>query len=178
MDHFDAAQEALQDAWGEVKFREGSNAATLADLGLAPDILTEEYTQTAPANLPEEQREIVVEELGHLEMTRIQRQLLLKAITDQWVEYLTKVEALRVSIGLEAYAQRDPLVQYRRQASEMFQLLLGDIRSQVVSRVFAYQPRRWNAQPLGTVVEATSTSKETPAAKPEKKKKRRRRKRK
>jgi preprotein translocase subunit SecA len=177
MDHFDAAQEALQNAWGEMKFREGSNAATLADLGLAPDILTEEYAQTTPANLPEEQREIVVDELGHLEMTRIQRQLLLRAITDQWVEYLTKVEALRVSIGLEAYAQRDPLVQYRRQASEMFQLLLGDIRSQVVSRVFAYQPRHWNAQPLGTVVEAASAPKKA-SAKPEKKKKRRRRKRK
>ncbi|MCP4142872.1 MAG: hypothetical protein GY755_21730 [Chloroflexi bacterium] len=178
MDHFDAAQEALQDAWGEMKFREGSNAATLADLGLAPAILTEEYAQTAPANLPEEQREIVIEELGRTEMTRIQRQLLLRAITDQWVEYLTKVEALRVSIGLEAYAQRDPLVQYRRQASEMFQVLLGDIRSQVVSRVFAYQPRIQNAQPLGTVVEAASASKKAPAAKPEKKKKRRRRKRK
>ncbi len=178
MDHFDAAQEALQDAWGEMKFREGSNAATLADLGLAPDILTEDFAQTAPANLPAEQREVVVAELGRIEMTNIQRQLLLKAITDQWVEYLTKVEALRVSIGLEAYAQRDPLVQYRRQASEMFQLLLGDIRSQVVSRVFAYQPRRWSAQPLGTVVKTASASKEAPAAKPEKKKKRRRRKRK
>jgi preprotein translocase subunit SecA len=67
---------------------------------------------------------------------------LLQAITEQWVEYLTRVEALRVSIGLEAYAQRDPLVQYKAQASEMFQGLLSDIRSLVISRVFAYQPRR------------------------------------
>jgi preprotein translocase subunit SecA len=47
-----------------------------------------------------------------------------------------------VSIGLEAYGQRDPLVQYKAQASEMFQGLLSDIRSLVISRVFAYQPRR------------------------------------
>ena len=47
-----------------------------------------------------------------------------------------------MSIGLEAYAQRDPLVQYKAQASEMFQGLLSDIRSLVISRVFAYQPRR------------------------------------
>ena len=42
-----------------------------------------------------------------------------------WVDYLTQVEALRVSIGLEAYAQRDPLVQYKGKASEMFQRAAG-----------------------------------------------------
>jgi len=172
MDHFDDAQEALQEAWGDTKWREEHTAAdTIADLGLATDILDEEYAQTAPAKLPEEQREIVIDALGKKRMTDIQRQLLLRAITDQWVEYLTKVEALRVSIGLEAYAQRDPLVQYRRQASEMFQVLMSDIRAQVVSRVFAYQPRRWNAQSFG------GTSSPQPVQQPTKKKKKKKRKR-
>jgi len=39
------------------------------------------------------------------------------------VEYLTQMEALRVSIGLEAYGQRDPLVQYKSKAFELFQTL-------------------------------------------------------
>jgi preprotein translocase subunit SecA len=51
------------------------------------------------------------------------------------------VEGLRVSIGLEAYAQRDPLVQYKGRASEMFQQLLGDIRIGVISRLFTLRPR-------------------------------------
>ncbi|MBT7075723.1 MAG: hypothetical protein HN922_12510, partial [Anaerolineae bacterium] len=156
MEHFALAEEKLKSAWGDVKLREGATAATLVDLGLRADLLAEEFAQTPPANLPEEERTVVIEGLGRKEMTRIQRHLLLRAITDQWVEYLTKVEALRVSIGLEAYAQRDPLVQYRRQASEMFQVLLDDIRSQVVSRVFAYLPRRWNANPLGSADVVTS----------------------
>ncbi len=177
MDHFDAAQAALQDAWGEAKWREkATTAATLAEFGSAAAILGDEFTETSPANLPDEEREALIAELGHQRLNEIQRELLLRAITDQWVEYLTKVEALRVSIGLEAYAQRDPLVQYRRQASEMFQLLMGDIRSQVVSRVFAYQPRRWNASPLGTteVVAAAQTS-AAPSGKPSKTKKKRKR---
>jgi len=58
------------------------------------------------------------------------------------VEYLTKVEALRVSIGLEAYAQRDPLVQYKGRASEMFQELVEDVRGLVIGRAFAARPRR------------------------------------
>jgi preprotein translocase subunit SecA len=80
--------------------------------------------------------------VGKQVLNQVHRQLLLRAITEQWVEYLTRVEALRVSIGLEAYAQRDPLVQYKAQASQMFQGLLADIRSLVISRIFASRPRR------------------------------------
>ncbi len=61
-------------------------------------------------------------------------------ISDLWVDYLTRVEALRVSIGLEAYAQRDPLVQYKGRASEMFQQLLADIRIGVISRLYYFPP--------------------------------------
>ena len=90
----------------------------------------------------EAQDEAKARQVGRQVLNQVHRQLLLQAITEQWVDYLTRVEALRVSIGLEAYAQRDPLVQYKAQASEMFQGLLADIRSLVISRVFAYQPRR------------------------------------
>jgi preprotein translocase subunit SecA len=39
-------------------------------------------------------------------------------------------------IGLEAFAQRDPLVQYKSQASEMFRNLLSEIRAGVISRMY------------------------------------------
>jgi preprotein translocase subunit SecA len=67
--------------------------------------------------------------------------LLLSIITELWVEYLTQMEALRVSIGLEAYAQRDPLVQYKNKAFELFQNLLKDMRLGVISRMFTFRPR-------------------------------------
>jgi preprotein translocase subunit SecA len=66
------------------------------------------------------------------------RHLLLRVISDQWVDYLTNVEALRISIRLEAYAQKDPLVEYKGRATEMFQNLLAEIRMGVVSRLFTY----------------------------------------
>ena len=52
-----------------------------------------------------------------------------------------EMEALRISIGLEAYAQRDPLVQYKNRAFELFQNLLSDMRMGVVTRMFTYRPR-------------------------------------
>ncbi len=101
-----------------------------------------------------------VEELGRKIQTQIYRQVLLGAITELWVDYLTRVEALRVSIGLEAYAQRDPLVQYKTQASEMFQNLLADIRAAVIGRIFLYQPR------AASQVEAAAVPLSTPKTGP------------
>ncbi len=61
------------------------------------------------------------------------------------MDYLTQMEALRISIGLEAYAQRDPLVQYKNRAYELFQNLLQDMRTGVVTRMFIYRPRDMSA---------------------------------
>ncbi len=111
--HLQEARQSLQDA-----FRE----AEATRLGV-------------PAELPQ------AEEAAVRIQNQAYRQVLLGAITELWVDYLTRVEALRVSVGLEAYAQRDPLVQYKSQASEMFQTLLADIRGVVVSRIFLLRPR-------------------------------------
>jgi preprotein translocase subunit SecA len=77
--------------------------------------------------------------LGKFAHTHTYRQLLLRVISELWVEYLTQMEALRVSVGLEAYAQRDPLVAYKSRASELFQQLLADTRRGVVSRMFTFR---------------------------------------
>ncbi|HEX9077162.1 MAG TPA: SEC-C metal-binding domain-containing protein, partial [Anaerolineae bacterium] len=69
------------------------------------------------------------------------RELMLSIVTNLWVDYLTDIEALRQGIGLQAFGQRDPLVEYKRRAFEMFQDLYRRIRSQVVSYVFTYQYR-------------------------------------
>ncbi len=80
--------------------------------------------------------------LGRRLQNEAYREILVMVISRQWVEYLTQIEALRVSIGMEAYAQRDPLVQYKSQASTLFQELMGEIRMGVISRLFTYHPRK------------------------------------
>jgi preprotein translocase subunit SecA len=84
----------------------------------------------------------IIAELGRRELTETYRKLILRVISELWIEYLTQMEALRVSIGLEAYAQRDPLVMYKTRASEMFQRLFEDMRLSVVSRMFTFRPRQ------------------------------------
>jgi preprotein translocase subunit SecA len=121
----------------------------------------EERLNEPVASLGESDREALVESVGRYALNEVHRQLLLSATTELWVDYLTRIEALRVSIGLEAYAQRDPLVQYKSKASEMFAQLVDDIRGLVISRVFAYQPRPVEITPVETSnapAAATSTA--------------------
>lgn len=92
--------------------------------------------------LEEELEEQLTPILGNVSQNRIYRDLLLRTTTEGWVEYLTRMEALRVSITMESYAQRDPLVQYKRQASTMFSDLLSEIRQGVISTMFRYRPNK------------------------------------
>jgi preprotein translocase subunit SecA len=94
------------------------------------------------SSLPVDLQQSLVDFLGRRAQTNNYRGLLLGVITELWVDYLTQMEALRISIGLEAYAQRDPLVQYKSQAYELFQQLLDNMRLGVVMRMFTYRPRQ------------------------------------
>lgn len=141
--HLEEAETALRAAWGEREYnRLAANAQKLGDFGIpAKQAFGEERLTEAVAGIPESDRAALVESIGRYVLNEVHRQLLLSATTELWVDYLTRIEALRVSIGMEAYAQRDPLVQYKGRASEMFAQLIEDIRGLVIGRVFAYQPR-------------------------------------
>jgi len=148
LEHLEAAQAAQQRAWGESELLRSSSPAG----GAGGDKASHSEGELGVTS---------VEALGRRVQTEIYRQVLLGAITELWVDYLTRVEALRVSIGLEAYAQRDPLVQYKSQASEMFQNLLAEIRAAVIGRIFLYQPRAFAA--VQTEVSAAPATASTPA---------------
>ena len=150
--HLEEAEEALILAIGEGEYnRLSSNAVKLADFGKAAQkAFGEERLNETAAGISESDREILINSLGKYVLNEVRRQLLLGASSELWVEYLTRIEALRVSIGLEAYAQRDPLVQYKSKASEMFAQLVEDIQGLVVSRAFTIQRKPVEITPIET----------------------------
>jgi preprotein translocase subunit SecA len=158
LDHLEEAQETLREAFGQAEFtRLGQNAERVSDFGLA-GFLPETISTGAPlTSLTPEETSVIEEVLGKRTMTELYRRILLGAITELWVDYLTRIESLRVSIGLEAYGQRDPLVQYKSKASEMFQELLHDIRTAVISRMYSYQPRQFSLAQVQPAASAEST---------------------
>jgi preprotein translocase subunit SecA len=173
LEHLQGAQRAQQYNFGEAIFTErAQNASTVLEIdpGLA-EVLPSERLQLSPRDLTEPERETVYDWMGKRMQTEWYRRVLLEAITNAWVEYLTRIEALRVSIGLEAYAQRNPLVEYKRKASEMFAELIAEIRAAVISRVYTAQPVM-RAQTTGAQAERKPASTRSGGKKKKKRKRR------
>jgi preprotein translocase subunit SecA len=168
LNHLERAQAAIQAAWGVNEWNRIA-ASTIPELDSTTQrglqaVLDEGTFQRANQEplhtLSPEEIKVAINELGRQALTEVYRQLLLGVITELWVDYLTQMEALRVSIGLEAYAQRDPLVQYKSRAFGLFQDLLNNMRSGLVMRMFTYRPRDLSS------VQTTVTRIEEPAAEP------------
>jgi len=172
LDHLQKAQESQQIMWGRFEVsRLAASEVTLSQLEqtvqqkMKEAMGVERFDELSRLPVREvapEDLEKVVSVLGARMQNEIYRDVLLNTISGLWVEYLTRVDALRVSIGLEAFAQRDPLVQYKSKASEMFQTLLAEIRSGVVGRMLTYQPRRQ----AGTAVEKEREEQPVPTSSP------------
>jgi preprotein translocase subunit SecA len=102
---------------------------------------------------------------GEEVMRKVERHVMLTIVDKLWVEHLTAMDELREGVGLQAYAQKDPLVVYKTQGYEFFQQLLASIQHDVVHTIFRVQPAVVQ-QPVRTQVIAESD--QTPTAAGEK----------
>lgn len=66
----------------------------------------------------------------------VQKGILLRSFDTLWVEHLVSIDYLRAGIGLRGYAQRDPLMEYKKESYNLFNQLLADIQKEVVYSFF------------------------------------------
>jgi len=71
-----------------------------------------------------------------LAVLSLERYIVLNAIDRLWQEHLYAMDALREAVYLRAYGQKDPLIEYKNEAYEMFVELMGNIKSEVVNNLF------------------------------------------
>ncbi len=69
-------------------------------------------------------------------LKNMERYLMLQPIDTHWQEYLRNMDTLRQGVGLRAYGQRDPLVEYKHEAYAMFTDLMDRIKEDVALRIF------------------------------------------
>ncbi len=81
------------------------------------------------------------EMLGSELMARLERYAVLSVIDHKWKEHLREMDDLKEGIGLRAYGQKDPLVEYKTEAFKLFVDLLDQIRNEVVSFCFKFFPQ-------------------------------------
>src|SRR5207247_3980131 len=72
-------------------------------------------------------------------MRELERHLGLCTLDEHWREHLHELDYLKGGIGLQAYGQRDPLVQYKKEAFTLFETMMNEVREDFVQRLFRVQ---------------------------------------
>jgi preprotein translocase subunit SecA len=92
-------------------------------------------------------------------MARLERYAILSVLDQKWKEHLREMDDLKEGIGLRAYGQKDPLVEYKTEAFKIFVDLLSEIRNEMVSFAFKFFPQapdevqQRRRQPSGRLME-------------------------
>ena len=101
--------------------------------------------------------------LGSDTMRALERIVMLRSVDERWIDHLTAMDDLREGVGLRGYAQRDPLVEYKHEAYEMFGAMIEAIKEQTVSMIYhvtvARQPERRQTHESGGGAEAEQAPK-------------------
>jgi preprotein translocase subunit SecA len=97
------------------------------DAGKAADVIFEKVRQAYEVKVSGDEPGLTL---------AVERHVMLQAIDQHWQDYLRSMDSLRQGVGLRAYGQRDPLVEYKREAFDMFATLMDDIREDICSKVF------------------------------------------
>ena len=78
-------------------------------------------------------------EVGEETFREIERLILLQVFDRKWIDHLQNMESLREGIGLRAYAQASPLIEYQREGYDFFQQMLHDIQEEAVKFLLRVQ---------------------------------------
>jgi len=79
-----------------------------------------------------------------IDFKEIERSLFLQFIDQTWKHHLYELDQLQKSVGLRAYGQKDPLIEYQKESFTLYQAMLGRVRDQLVNYIFKIQlpPKR------------------------------------
>ena len=91
-----------------------------------PDAISEELKKLALEVYSKKEEEITSEQMRELE-----RVVMLKVVDEKWMNHIDSMDELKNGIGLRAYGQKDPVVQYRLEGFDMFDEMINDIKFDV-----------------------------------------------
>ncbi|MER9657225.1 preprotein translocase subunit SecA [Mesorhizobium sp. M0152] len=109
--------------------------------GIAEDDIRERIAQAAEAAAKER-----AERFGPEVMTYVERSVVLQTLDHLWREHIVNLDHLRSVVGFRGYAQRDPLQEYKSEAFELFQAMLGNLRQAVTAQLMRVELVRQAAE--------------------------------
>ncbi|MBN9220135.1 MAG: preprotein translocase subunit SecA [Mesorhizobium sp.] len=109
--------------------------------GIAEDDIRERVSAAAEAAAKER-----AERFGPEVMTYVERSVVLQTLDHLWREHIVNLDHLRSVVGFRGYAQRDPLQEYKGEAFELFQAMLGNLRQAVTAQLMRVELVRQAAE--------------------------------
>ena len=70
----------------------------------------------------------------------LERSAILSTIDEKWMEHLRELDSVKEGIGLRAFGQKDPLIEYKREAFEMFRALMEEVQTEAISLIWKAVP--------------------------------------
>jgi preprotein translocase subunit SecA len=111
--------------------------SSLVAVGGRVEVIREEITKYLESEIETRYRKMVSGfEVAGIDFKSVEKGILIRTIDELWVEHLETIDYLRRGIGLRGYGQRDPLVEYKKEAFLMFQELNGLINKNVAYSIF------------------------------------------
>jgi preprotein translocase subunit SecA len=132
-------ENAYAEQWDAVGLKEGVRQNLNLDLpieewvkeeGIAEEEITERITKATDAAAADR-----AGRFGPEVMTYVERSIMLQTLDHLWREHLVNLDHLRSVVGFRGYAQRDPLNEYKSEAFELFQTMLGNLRQAVTAQL-------------------------------------------
>ena len=98
------------------------------------------------------------EEVGSPLMRELERVIMLRVVDEYWMDQIDAMNELKQGIGLRAYGQNDPVVEYKREGFEMFEQMIAAIQEETLRRLFTVRLRKDEQVKRERVAKVTSES--------------------
>ena len=104
-----------------------TKANKTSKMSIKPEEVTKELTEKAHQKYAQKEQEF-----GENVLRELERVVMLKIVDERWMDHIDAMDELKDGIGLRAYGQKDPVVQYRIEGFDMFDQMIEDIQLNVV----------------------------------------------
>ena len=130
-DVLDSSQIRRLESECRLVFRQSPRLSDESSEGMDPNAVMDEMSEWAQKLYYQR-----VHELGRDVVTKLERYYVLEKIDENWRQHLHGIDELREGIGLRGYGQKDPLLEYKREAFSMFERTIDSINRETVSTLF------------------------------------------
>ena len=110
-----------------------------------------------------QKREQAITELG-IDMRELERNILLRSVDTRWMDHIDAMDQLRDGIGLRAYAQRDPVNEYKMESYDMFDEMIRLIQEDTIRHLYQLHIEKPEERVAVAKVTATNNAAEADAA--------------